>query len=121
MLPSRLKILRKELHLTQKDLAAQLNITREAYSHYESGSRQLPVDILRDLAVIHHVSTDYILCLSDSREQDMELSEEDVRLVAQFQQLDTRGKRSAATFIDVELASLKEQEKISGRGPSPVK
>lgn len=57
----RLKDLREDLDIKQKDIADYLNIRQNTYSQYENGQRQLPVDVLSKLADFYNVSTDYIL------------------------------------------------------------
>ena len=61
----KLKELREENNLKQTDLAEYLNIRQNTYSQYESGKRQLPIDVLIKLARFYKVSTDYILGLED--------------------------------------------------------
>ena len=61
----RLRDLREDLDLTQKELAEYLHIKQNTYSQYENGQRQLPIDVLIKLAKYYKVSTDYILGLTD--------------------------------------------------------
>ncbi len=63
----RIRDLREERELTQKQMAKQLNCSQQVYSNYELGQRDIPTDILIKLSKIHNVSTDYILGISDSR------------------------------------------------------
>ena len=63
----RLKTLRKQAGLTQKQLAAQLGITKSVVSFYELQSRSPSPEVLAKLAQIFHVSADYLLGL-DTRE-----------------------------------------------------
>jgi transcriptional regulator with XRE-family HTH domain len=60
----KIKDLREDNDLTQKDIANILNISQRAYSHYENGTRNLPVEILIQLSKFYNVSTDYLLGLS---------------------------------------------------------
>ena len=57
----RLLELRQEHNLTQKQLAKILNISQRSYSHYETGSRQIPIELLITLADYYDVSIDYIV------------------------------------------------------------
>lgn len=57
----RLLELRQEHNLTQSQLAAILNISQRSYSHYETGSRQIPIELLIALADYYDVSIDYIV------------------------------------------------------------
>ena len=61
----RLKDIREDRDITQKQVAEFLHIGQNTYSQYETGARQLPIDVLIKLAGFYNVSTDYILCLTD--------------------------------------------------------
>ena len=62
----RLRDIREDRAVTQKTLATYLHIGQNTYSQYETGRRQLPVDILIRLAEYFGTSTDYILGLTDT-------------------------------------------------------
>ena len=55
------KSLRKNLNLSQADIAKQLGITQQAYANYERGVREADYNTLNKLAAIFNVSTDYLL------------------------------------------------------------
>lgn len=57
----RLKDLREDHDLLQKDVAAVLEISQTVYSRYERGFQTIPVMHLLKLADFYHTSTDYIL------------------------------------------------------------
>lgn len=57
----RLKDLREDKDLTQKDIANLLNISQQAYSHYELEDRAIPLALLIKLADFFNVSLDYIV------------------------------------------------------------
>ena len=61
----RLKDLREDNDLKQKEIAAFLGIDQRVYSNYETGKREIPVHLLLKLAEYYHTSTDYILGLTD--------------------------------------------------------
>lgn len=63
MLGKRLKAIREERQLTQKDLATLLGMTPKAISFYELGERQPSNELLLKLAQYFGVSTDYLLGL----------------------------------------------------------
>lgn len=58
--------LRIDHDLTQREIAAVLNIGVNVYSRYERGNRELPVWALVKLAQYYQTSTDYILGLTDN-------------------------------------------------------
>jgi len=57
----RLRELREDHDMSQRTLAKILGLTQPQYCRYEQGYRDLPTDILVQLADIYHTSTDYIL------------------------------------------------------------
>ncbi|MCI8552631.1 MAG: helix-turn-helix transcriptional regulator [Lawsonibacter sp.] len=64
----RIRDLREDHDLFQKDIAAYLQCSQVSYSHYELGKRDIPTDVLIKLASFYHTSTDYLLGLTDVRE-----------------------------------------------------
>ena len=63
----RIKDLREDADITQKQLADFLNIKQNTYSQYENELRQLPLDTLIKLAQYFNTSTDYILGLTNEK------------------------------------------------------
>lgn len=61
----RLRDIREDHDVTQKMLADYLHIRQNTYSQYETGQRQLPVDVLIRLAQYFNTSADYILEITD--------------------------------------------------------
>ena len=56
-----LKQIRKERNLNQLKVAMDLNISREALSHYENGKREPSIDMLNTLSKYFNVSIDYLI------------------------------------------------------------
>ena len=63
----RIRDLREDSDLKQKDIAEYLQCTQVAYSHYELGKRDIPTDVLCRLADYYHFSVDYLLGRTDER------------------------------------------------------
>ena len=63
----RLRDLREDSDLTQNQIADYLCIRQNTYSQYETGHRQVPIDVLIALAEIYKTSTDYLLGLTDQK------------------------------------------------------
>lgn len=57
----RLRDLREDADLSQKQVAALLGIQQTVYSRYERGFQTIPLEHLLTLADFYHVSTDYLL------------------------------------------------------------
>ena len=66
MVYKRIRDLREDRDITQKEIAKKLNCSQQVYSNYELGQRDIPTDILIKLSNLYNVSVDYILGLSDS-------------------------------------------------------
>lgn len=64
----RLKDLREDKEKIQEDIANLLQITRQQYSLYETGKRDLPIDLLKVLAEYYETSSDYIIGLTNKKE-----------------------------------------------------
>jgi len=60
--------LREDSDFKQQYVADKLNISQRTYSHYERGERQIPLEILCNLADLYKVSVDYILERTDCKE-----------------------------------------------------
>ena len=56
-----LKAIRKAQNLNQQKVAMDLNISREALSHYENGKREPSLDMLNKLSEYFNVSIDYLI------------------------------------------------------------
>lgn len=63
----RIKDLREDHDIYQKDIANLLGISQQYYSEYESGKRTIPIIHLITLAKYYGTSIDYIVGLSDEK------------------------------------------------------
>lgn len=70
MVYRRIRDLREDHDLKQKDLAEFLNCSQQVYSNYELGQRDIPTEILIRLSEFYHVSVDYLLGLTDHPERN---------------------------------------------------
>ena len=61
----RLRGLRQDQDLTQKQLAALLKMSQTGYSKYETGENDVPTWVLIRLAELYRTSVDYLLGLTD--------------------------------------------------------
>ena len=65
ILGQRLKELREDKGLTQKEIAEKFQIHSVTYLHYEKAQREPPLSLLADFAVFFGVSVDYLLGLEN--------------------------------------------------------
>ena len=61
MLYQRIRDLREDKDLTQREMGEILMCSQRVYSNYERGELDIPTEILIKLADFHNVSVDYIL------------------------------------------------------------
>ncbi len=64
----RIRALREDHDLTQKEIAKILNMSQTGYSKYETGENDIPTKILIQLAKYYHTSVDYLLGITDISE-----------------------------------------------------
>lgn len=93
----RLKELREEKGLTQKEFATLLNINRATVAGYESQGKEPNFDRLKEFATFFDVSVDYLVGFSDVKDKvietscthrrdfDNSLSEEDIIAIEKFE------------------------------------
>lgn len=109
----RLRQIREDNHKTQKEVAAALNMTQQAYSLYETGGSTLNEYILKDLSALYKISIDDILgnkehLYSDSDDTDTEslpiANINTQALLHKFQKLNTIDKVTIINNIEFLLS-----------------
>ena len=121
-LANNLRYLRKKHGLTQKALSKMLNISRQAYSNYETGKRTPDLDSLLFLARCYQVSLDalvlknlpgalrhpeelsvspvsYILAKNKKTDAAIYLSREEVEIIQMFRSISPENRRLVAGFL----------------------
>lgn len=63
----RIRDLREDKDISQREMAAVLGMSQTGYSKYETGENDLPTDILKKLAIFHKTSIDYLLELTNEK------------------------------------------------------
>lgn len=110
-----LRELRKSYNYSQEFVASQLNITRQTYSHYETGRITPPVNSLHNLAKLYNISLDSFLefLISD---QDIPKSEPEIpknpEENATDAELNEFLRYISAPENNKKFKSLKRQEKL---------
>ena len=65
---SRLRDLREDNDLVQKQIASYLGIDQRVYSNYEIGKREIPLHLLIQLADLYQTSIDYLVGRTDVKD-----------------------------------------------------
>ena len=107
MIALRLRQLREEKGVNQVDVAQHLNISRVAYSQYETGKRQMNYETLDMLAEYYCASVDYLL---GRKEERGALRPGEAALVHKYALLDDRGRMSVDAVLEHELSLAQPQE-----------
>ena len=71
MIADKIKSLREKNGLTQSSLAKKLNVTRSSVNAWEMGISVPSTSLIVDLAVLFHVSTDYLLGVESTSSLDI--------------------------------------------------
>lgn len=61
----RIRELREDKDLTQKQVGQILNMSQTGYNQYEIGKNDIPTNVLINLSEFYNVSVDYLLGLTD--------------------------------------------------------
>lgn len=89
-----LKKFRKDLKLTQKQVAEAIGIQTNAYQAYEYGKVKPSVDVVEKLAVAFKVSADYLLGLDEIR------NSQEGYLLNDFRELTPDGQRALMDYAE---------------------
>lgn len=68
MIYKRIRNLREDKDLTQKEMGEILSCSQRVYSNYERGDLDIPTEVLIKLANFHKVSVDYLLNRTNKKE-----------------------------------------------------
>lgn len=78
---NRIKSIREENELTQKEIASMLNVSRTAYSLWEISKNIIPLTKLNDFSNKFDLSMDYIMGLNDSKDKKINHNNIDAKMI----------------------------------------
>ena len=125
----RIKQLRKQKGLTQKEMAEAVGVGVSTVAMWESGKRTPSFKLLNDLSDLFDKSIDYILGTSDDDRSPKlndvqveqlgtwEIQSELIDILRQYLQLDEYGKMNIRSLLNRELVRCQEQgtaERVGG-------
>lgn len=110
----RLKDLREDKDLRQKDIADIINTSANYYGDYEKGKRQIPFDRVIELANFYNVSLDYIAGRTNDKKgfNKSDLPSSEVSLLKDFRNLSERQKGIIIGRIE---AFKEENERVANK------
>lgn len=103
-----LKKLRKNQKLSQQELASKLNITQQAYAHYENGTRNIPIETLIKIADLYNVSLDFLAGREKNRIDT--LSDDTMKIINDWDKLTERNKGKLELYLE-QLLELQAEMK----------
>lgn len=109
---NRIEILRKELGLTQEQLADKLGLSQRAIGFYEKGEREPRNETLSKMSELFNASIDYILGNSDVRnpsKYDEELVKFGLKLKKEYEPPTAEQKKQIEDFIEFVLKDNKKE------------
>lgn len=110
----RIKDLREDADMTQKEVAAHLGTTTQYYGKYEKGERELPFYRAIELADFYKINLDYIAERTDSKTimTKTEISEEELNVIRQYRKLTEKNKGK----IELQLEQYLKKQNITPKG-----
>ena len=119
----RLKEARKQMDMTQQQVAEQIGITKSTYCGYETGKREPDVAKIKQLSRILHVTGSYLIGLDEVSEHNSikkapRYSSDAMEIAMEFDSLDNHGRRAIQALMDEELNRMKELESLEDLEPT---
>lgn len=116
MIGNRIKILRKELKLTQEELALKLGLKgKSSIANYEKGTISPSDDIKLQMSKLFNCSIDYLMGVSDVRNsQEVNLDKLDIAFATGIKGLNKENQKIAKDIIEGLLAKQKNEENKKG-------
>lgn len=113
MLGEKIKQLRTDRDMTQKDLASQLGLTPKMVSFYELGQRTPPVDIVKKICAVYNVSSDFLLGIPDApatpSPAPLDLTDAERAHLERYRQLTSENRKAIDLMTENSLAGQSSQ------------
>ncbi|MBR1423194.1 MAG: helix-turn-helix transcriptional regulator [Ruminococcus sp.] len=99
----RIRDLREDSDLTQRQVAEKLFLHLTQYRRYECGESELPMNIAVNIAKLYGVSLDYIAGLTNKKSglTQSSLNKEETHLINSFRQLNDKNKGRLLERLDI--------------------
>ena len=112
----RIRDLREDSDLTQKQVAEKLYMHLTQYRRYESGESEVPLNIAISIADLYDVSLDYIAGRSIHRHGNAapEFTADEIELIDRFRSLGERDKGKAEMYV--QMLSEQSAAALSSKG-----
>ena len=98
--PQTLSALRRERNISQRQAAAELNISQALLSHYENGAREPGLSFVCRACDYYQVSADYLLCRSDEPNAAARVLKAAYEIVDGFEKLSENARKQLEKIED---------------------
>jgi transcriptional regulator with XRE-family HTH domain len=99
----RIRDLREDEELTQRELATMIYDTQQHYQLYESGKREPPFALIIKLAEIYKVSIDYIAGITNNKGGLHQITQEEQQILNKYNSLTEKQKGRIIQLMDMLL------------------
>jgi transcriptional regulator with XRE-family HTH domain len=114
MLYERIRELREKKGVLQAEVSKRLNVTRESYSMYETGKRQMNYETLCLLADYFEVSTDYLLGRQEALPSF--LSERERGIIERYRALEEPARDNVENVLNFEYSRAPKERSARQQG-----
>lgn len=99
----RLATIRKEVGMTQSEVAKKLNNVQSTYSGYEWGTRKVTLELIRDLASIFEVTPYYLILGENSHlsDRDKKISQSAYEVAQAYNAAEPRARESVRYMLNL--------------------
>lgn len=98
--PQTLSALRRERNISQRQAAAELNISQALLSHYENGAREPGLGFVCRACDYYQVSADYLLCRSEEPNASAKVLKAARSMVEDFEKLSEKARNQLEKIED---------------------
>ena len=110
----RIRDLREDEQLTQKEIAEKVFDSQQHYQLYESGKREPPLNFAIQLSKIYGVSIDYIAGLTNDKGGLHKNSSEETELLNKYKSLSDKRKGRVLQLLDI-LYEEEQEDQIKAK------
>lgn len=116
MFYQRLRDLREDKDINQKQVSEILNLAEKTYQRYERGENDIPLEKALILAEFYEVSLDYIAGRTNDKKglTKNSIPEDEARILKKLQKLSDIEKGKIEGRIDLMIEQAEEEAKLKG-------
>ncbi len=103
----RLKELRESVNMSQRAMAAELQVSKSTYNYWEQGKIEIDFENLKNIANYFNVSVDYLLGRDAPENANKKIDETISRIDRKFNKLNKEQQKQIENYLDFLLSQKK--------------